>query len=126
MPLPSRLSPIARGPARSIVPPGTTNIEVYYRWLSEVCMSYRPWWMVAIQWTLWTVVMAIVMGWLGRSRFRRDATEAGTLRHPRSTLIVGLVCFGLFGALTVASAFTLNMTATWWTTTGFAVFAALS
>jgi hypothetical protein len=53
-------------------------------------MSGRPWWAVLLQWTVWGVVMALVMGWLGRSRLRRlEHTEAGVLRHPRSTLVMG-------------------------------------
>lgn len=90
-------------------------------------MSDRPWWSVAIQWALWAIVMTIVMGWLGKSRFRqRRAEELGTLRHPKSTLIVGLVCFGFFAALTVFTIVTDNKTATWWTTAIFAALAAMS
>jgi Bacterial PH domain len=90
-------------------------------------MSNRPWWALALQWTLWFVLMTVVMRWLGKNRFqRRRIEEIGTLRHPTSTLVVGLVCFCFFAALTVWSAVTTNKTATWWTTAGFAAFAAMS
>lgn len=90
-------------------------------------MSERAWWVGIVQWTLWGVVMTVMMNWLGKSRFRRRREEEfGTLRHPVSTLIIGLACFGLFGALTIFSATTTNKTATWWTTAAFAGFAAMS
>jgi hypothetical protein len=90
-------------------------------------MTNRPWWALALQWTLWLVLMTVVMRWLGRNRFkRRHIEEIGTLRHPTSTLIVGLVCFCFFAALTFFSAITTNKTATRWTTAIFAVFAAMS
>ena len=90
-------------------------------------MSQTPWWAVAIQWTLWAVVMTVVMGWLGRSRLqRRIGEDPGTLRHPTSTLIMGAIGFCLFAACTVLSALSRNGTAPWWVSTGFAVGAAMS
>lgn len=90
-------------------------------------MSERAWWVGVVQWTLWGVVMTVVMNWLGKSRFRRRReAEFGTLRHPVSTLTIGLVCFGFFGALTIFSATTTNKTATWWTTAVFAGFTVMS
>jgi hypothetical protein len=90
-------------------------------------MSERPWWSVALQWTVWGVVMALVMSWLGKSRLRRRVhAEAGVLRHPRSTLIMGILCFGFFAALTVLSNLYPNNTATWWTTAIFVGFALMS
>jgi hypothetical protein len=90
-------------------------------------MSDRPWWATAAQWTLWALIMTAVMAWLGRSRFRsRPAAERPQLRHPPSTLIIGLVCFGIFAALAVISNVIPNETTTWWTTAIFVGFAALS
>jgi hypothetical protein len=90
-------------------------------------MSDRGWWATALQWTLWAVILALVMGWLGRSRFRRrPVTEAGKLAHPPSTLIVGLACFGFFAAIAIISNVVSNRTTTWWTTAVFIGFAALS
>ena len=49
--------------------------------------------------------MAAVMGWLARAHTRpRAPQEAHTLAHPRSTLVVGLVCAGFFSLLAVWSA----------------------
>ena len=49
--------------------------------------------------------MAAVMGWLARARTRPRAPQAAhTLAHPRSTLVVGLVCAGFFSVLAVWSA----------------------
>ncbi|NOT24967.1 MAG: PH domain-containing protein [Acidobacteria bacterium] len=90
-------------------------------------MNGRSWWELAIQWTVWAIVMTVVMGWLARSRFpRKRLDNPGALRHPTSTLVMGVVCFCFLGALSVISATTTNKTATWWTTTIFAGFAASS
>jgi Bacterial PH domain len=49
--------------------------------------------------------MTAVMGWLARARARpRAPQETHTLVHPRSTLVVGLVCAGFFSVLAVWSA----------------------
>jgi len=71
--------------------------------------------------------MFIVMGWLGRSRFRaRPVSEARRLVHPPSTLVIGLICFALFAGLAVVSNVIPNKTTTWWTTSVFVGFALLS
>ena len=81
----------------------------------------------ALQWTLWLVVMAIVMAWLARSRLRaRPASDARRLVHPPSLLIVGLVGFAFFAGITVISNVVPNKTSTWWTTAVFVAFALLS
>jgi hypothetical protein len=54
----------------------------------------RPLWTTALQWTLWLLIwlliMSVVMGWLGRSRFRvRPTADVRRLAHPPSTLIIG-------------------------------------
>jgi len=68
-------------------------------------MNARPWWSHVVQWGLWAVAMSLVMGWLARSRKQAPAPpDAQTLAHPRSTLIVGLVCTGLFLIVAVLSA----------------------
>jgi len=90
-------------------------------------MLDRPWWITALQWTLWAVVMSLVMGWLGRSRFRdRLNLDARRLEHPPSTLIIGLMCFGFFAGIAIVSNVVPNKTTTWWTTTIFVGFALLS
>jgi hypothetical protein len=49
--------------------------------------------------------MAAVMGWLARARTRpRTPQESHTLAHPRSMLMIGLVCAGFFSVLAVWSA----------------------
>ena len=90
-------------------------------------MDNRPWWITPLQWTLWAVIMSIVMGWLGRSRFRaRPASQANRLVHPLSTLIIGLLCFAFFAGLAIVSNVIPNKTTTWWTTSVFVGFALLS
>ena len=90
-------------------------------------MNDRSWWLDVLQWTIWGVVMTLVMGWLGKSRLRRRAqSESGVLRHPRSTFIIGILGFGFFAAFTVLSNMYPNTTATWWTTAIFVGFALMS
>jgi hypothetical protein len=49
--------------------------------------------------------MSVAMAWLARNRTRsRAPRDAFTLAHPRSTLVVGLVCAGFFLVLAVWSA----------------------
>jgi len=83
--------------------------------------------MTALQWTVWFGLMSLVMGWLARSRLRaRPASNMRRLQYPPSTLIVGLVCVGLFAGIAVVSNSYTNDTATWWTTAIFVGFALLS
>jgi hypothetical protein len=84
-------------------------------------------WTTGLQWAVWSLVMILVMGWIGRSRFRaRSTAETRTLRHPPSTLILGLACFGFFAGIAVVSNVYRNSTTTWWTTSIFVGFALLS
>jgi hypothetical protein len=47
----------------------------------------QDWWAPVVQWTLWGLIMSVVMAWVARSRTRaRPAAEQSTLRHPFSTL----------------------------------------
>ena len=90
-------------------------------------MADKPWWATAIQWTVWAVLMSLVMGWLARSRLRpRPTSKDHQLLHPPSTLIVGLVCFLLFAGLAVVSNAFANETTTWWTTAAFLGFSLMS
>jgi hypothetical protein len=67
-------------------------------------MVTRPWWATVLQWGLWAVAMAVVMGWMARARSRPRAPQAAhTLAHPPSTLVIGLVCTGFFLVLAVWS-----------------------
>lgn len=47
--------------------------------------------------------MTVIMGWLAKSRQKAGADTGSVLKHPRSTLIIGLVCGGFFLALAVVS-----------------------
>jgi len=67
------------------------------------------------------------MGWVARSRMRpRPAGCDQQLRHPVSTLIIGLAGFLLFAAIAVISNVFANKTTSWWTTAIFVGFAALA
>lgn len=64
--------------------------------------TQRTVWGTIAQWTIWGVVMAIVMGWLARSRGRSARNAApGTLQHPPGTLILSLVGTLFFATCTV-------------------------
>jgi len=89
-------------------------------------MTSRPWWAAAVQWGIWAALMSIVMGWLARTRTKAPAPhEARSLAHPRSTLVVGLVCGGLFLALAVVSALFPGKTGSPLVSLFFLAFAAL-
>ncbi len=84
-------------------------------------------WPTVIQWTVWGVVMALVLGWIARSRYRkRPASEASTLVHPRSILILGLLGFAFFAGLAIISNVFSNETTTPVTTSVFIGFALLN
>lgn len=87
----------------------------------------KPWWTSAVQWAIWGIVMALVMGWVARSRFRaRPSADARRLAHPPSTLVIGLVTFAFFAAIAIVSNVYANKTTTWWTTAIFVGFAVLA
>ena len=80
-----------------------------------------------MQWTLWTIIMSLIMGWVARSRRQpRAAGYARRLQHPPSTLIIGLVCFSFFAGIAIVSNVFANATTTWLTTTVFVGFALLA
>jgi Bacterial PH domain len=80
-----------------------------------------------LQWTLWAIIMSLIMGWVARSRRQpRAAGYARRLQHPPSTLIIGLACFLFFAGIAVVSNVFANATTTWLTTTVFVGFALLA
>jgi hypothetical protein len=90
-------------------------------------MSDRPWWMIAGQWTLWAIVMALVMGWLARSRRRaRRPEERNVLRYPMSILVTGILCFGVLAGIVVMMNLYPNRSVTFVTNGIFVGFAALA
>ena len=92
---------------------------------STMCMFLPSWrWLSRsdswLQWTLWAIIMSLIMGWVARSRRQpRAAGYARRLQHPSSTLIIGLVCFLFFAGIAVISNVYANATTTWLTTTVF-------
>src|SRR4030095_7018465 len=90
-------------------------------------MSWPDLWPQAIRWGIWLLLMAVVMGWVARSRLRaRPAADARRLAHPPSTLIIGVVVFALFAGITVVSNIYANSTTSVFTTAVFVGFAALA
>jgi hypothetical protein len=84
-------------------------------------MDNHEWWVRILKGAVWIVAMTIVMGWIARSRTKdRKNKNPNTLTPPRSLLIIGLICFLLFGGVAVFSNVYSNGTETWWTTAGFA------
>jgi len=88
----------------------------------------RPWWIGALQITLWTSLMSLVMGWMARSRSRtRAGDDGGRLVQPVSTLVMGIVCFAFFAGITIISnTIGKNRTTSIWTTLVFSAFALAS
>jgi len=87
----------------------------------------KPWWGPAVQWTVWGILLTLVMCWVARSRFKaRPHSDSRQLVHPPSTLIIGVVVFLFFAGIAIISNVFPNKTVTWWTTGGFVGFALLS
>ena len=88
----------------------------------------RPWWTLVIKWTLSSLLMALVMGWVAKSRLQpRPPADSQRLTQPRSSLILGCVGCLFFVGLAVVSNVYSNKTTTWWSTSifvGFALFCA--
>lgn len=77
-----------------------------------------------VQWTIWGILMAVIMGWLGSQRTRPDTeTPPGHLRHPAGVLAIGVVCATFFVALAVASIAFDNGTGGWGVASAFLSFA---
>ncbi len=91
-------------------------------------MPSRPRWVPVIQWATWGIVMFVVMGWVARSRMKhRPEQFSNDMRHPPSTLVIGILGFALFAALCVISNTTgKNATTSIWTSLLFLFFSAMS
>jgi hypothetical protein len=64
----------------------------------------QPWWVPAVQWTIWGIVMTVVMGWVAKSRLKtRSPSDLQQLIHPPSTLIIGVVVFLFFAGIAIVS-----------------------
>ena len=87
----------------------------------------QEWWGSIVQWGIWGILMTLIMGWVAKSRLKiRSPSDSRQLFHPSSTLVIGTVGFLLFASLAVISNVFPNETTTWWTTTIFIVFTAVS
>lgn len=80
-----------------------------------------------IKWVIWGLAMAAIMGWVASQRHKsRHFGLPNRLYHPKSILVIGIMCFLLFAGLAALSNMFPNDTATWWTTAIFLAFAAAS
>ena len=81
----------------------------------------KDWLIPLAQWGASVLAMTILMGWVARSRLRdRPEADRHLLRHPASTLILGIVGAVLFfGAAIVSNTVGKNSTSTIWTTLTF-------
>ncbi len=88
----------------------------------------QDWWIPIAKAALWGIAIAMVMGWVARSRFsKRPVSDAETLAHPVSTLVIGLIGVLFFGGIAVISnTVGKNKTTTVWTTLAFVAFALAS
>lgn len=81
-----------------------------------------------VQWLVWGVIMAVVMGWVSRSRSRaRPPSQAGALVQPTSILVIGVVSVVFWlGIVVVSNTVGKNSTSTLGTTLAFSAFALAS
>lgn len=81
-------------------------------------MHSHEWWVPILKGAVWIVAMTIIMGWIAHSRTKdRKNKYPNTLTPPRSLLIIGLICFLVFGGV---AGFSYARGEPWWTTAGFA------
>ena len=67
-------------------------------------MMGRGYWTLVIQWTAWAVAMAVLMGWLARSRLKhRNPVQSGVLEYPSSMLALGGGCIAVLLCFAVLS-----------------------
>lgn len=89
----------------------------------------HSWLLTLLQWTIWFVLMSLIMGWLAKNRLRKQPVSSNgtTMVHPKSTLVIGIIgvvfCFGL---AILTNTVLKNDTVTIWTTLGFICFGLLS
>ncbi len=111
--------PVRLGPGRETAV--LTGVSIPH--LAAVLVHNSTW----LQWTLWGLLMSLVMNWIARSRGRpRPGGAAQRLQHPTSTLIIGLTGFLFLAAIAVVSNVLANATTSWKTTTIFVGFALLA
>lgn len=81
-----------------------------------------------IQWTVWGLTLVAVMGWVARSWLKlRHQRLPCELRHPPSTLFIGLFGFALFTSIGLMPDTTgKNDTVSVWTDLAFLFFAVMS
>lgn len=117
--------------ARALYAPSVSWFAV--EWFGQARAS-RPvrmrqeWWVPIVQWSLWGIVVAGVMGWVARSRLRaRPPSQLRTLRHPPSTLVLGtLGALFFFGIAVASNTVGENASTTIWTTLVFVSLGLLS
>lgn len=92
-------------------------------WPLKVLMNH-DWWVPIVQWTAWGIAMTVFMGWVVKSRLgKRPDSERYTLRHPTSTLVLGVVVsVFFFGIAIISNTVGKNPTSTVWTTALFIAF----
>lgn len=74
---------------------------------------------------MWLALMGLVMGWLAKARTSAKVEgRSRVLRHPPSTLIVGVVCTALFAAIAVLAGLSTKPDE-WWVPLLFLAFALL-
>ncbi|WP_161630603.1 PH domain-containing protein [Pseudoduganella violaceinigra] len=84
-------------------------------------------WIQLVKWVLWGLTMAVMIGWVAKSRLRkRPESERNLLRHPVSTLVIGIVGVAFFFGIVIGSnTVWKNQTSTIWTTVMFIAFGLL-
>jgi len=90
-------------------------------------MYVRPWWLELLKWLLAGLLLAGLGRWLNAIRLRpRPASQQGELPYPPGTLRLAALCTAFMSGLSAGCLFWPNDSVTWWVTTGFLLFTALS
>ena len=67
-------------------------------------MEIGEWWSPILKHGLWVAAMAVVMGWLARSRLKaRTLAETRRLEYSTSFMVLAVICVVFFGACAILS-----------------------
>jgi len=88
-------------------------------------MKVTPTWVTGLQWTLWFIIMTVVMRWISRSRVAASG-DGKVLSYPKALMIIGAIGQMFFIACAIGSAVSRGKDDPVWLPAAFLGFSCLS